>query len=258
MKYKLVVYILLFILLSSSVYAVVSHSASEVVAGTFQAGTYTFQDNLIVDDNVGIGTNNPADNLHIFDDIAEDVSIRLENDNEGASAESRLHLRAGAEDAYLSVFGNSAGRKLTLDARDVTMPITFEMQGSEKVRIADDGKVGIGMTSPTEKLHVNGSINVTTGNDVCIEGGNCLSSVGGGSSLWTNSSGNATYTAGRVGIGTTTPQSKLSLPEDSGISWVRADNSIEQSITSSSDNLIYKTGRGSGAHIWEHSDEINL
>jgi len=40
-------------------------------------------------------------------------------------------------------------------------------------------------TSPLQKLHVNGSIlangtiNATT--DVCIEGGNCLSSVGIGS-----------------------------------------------------------------------------
>jgi len=40
--------------------------------------------------------------------------------------------------------------------------------------------VGIGMI-PNSKLSVNGSINVTAGNDVCIIGGNCLSSVGAGS-----------------------------------------------------------------------------
>jgi len=36
-------------------------------------------------------------------------------------------------------------------------------------------KLGIGIISPGEKLHVDGNINVTGGNDVCIEGGNCLS-----------------------------------------------------------------------------------
>jgi len=42
-----------------------------------------------------------------------------------------------------------------------------------------NGKVGIGTDVPTEKLTVDGSINVTAGNDVCIDGGNCLSTAGG-------------------------------------------------------------------------------
>ena len=49
------------------------------------------------------------------------------------------------------------------------------------------GNVGIGLANPGELLHVNGSINVTSGNDVCITGGNCLSDV---------SEGNDTHVAG--------------------------------------------------------------
>jgi hypothetical protein len=37
--------------------------------------------------------------------------------------------------------------------------------------------IGIGMTTQTAKLHVNGSINTTTGNDICIDGGNCLTAI---------------------------------------------------------------------------------
>ena len=81
---------------------------------------------------------------------------------------------------------------------------------------SSSGNVGIGTTSPGEKLHVNGSVNVTSGNDVCIEGGNCLSSVSGGSAIWTNSSGNATFTSGNVGIGTSSPEKLLHINTSGG------------------------------------------
>ena len=83
------------------------------------------------------------------------------------------------------------------------------------------GNVGMGLTNPNNRLDVNGTgrfrgnLNVTSGNDVCIEGGNCLSTVGGGGSLWTNSSGDATYTSGNVGIGTTTPSTALQIDNGS-------------------------------------------
>jgi len=86
----------------------------------------------------------------------------------------------------------------------------FQVNGTSKLVITNIGRLGIGTTAPGEKLHVNGSINVTTGEDICITGGNCLSSVTG-SSLWTNTSGNATYVNGNVGIGTTTPNYTLSV-----------------------------------------------
>jgi len=44
--------------------------------------------------------------------------------------------------------------------------------------IINGGNVGIGTTtSPGAKLEVDGNVNVTSGNDVCITSGNCLSSV---------------------------------------------------------------------------------
>lgn len=51
--------------------------------------------------------------------------------------------------------------------------------GVSKLFIDNSGNVGIGTTNPNSKLEVNGSINVSSGSDVCIEGGNCLSSAGG-------------------------------------------------------------------------------
>jgi len=40
-----------------------------------------------------------------------------------------------------------------------------------------DGNVGINKANPTEKLEVGGNIKVGADNDICIEGGNCLSNV---------------------------------------------------------------------------------
>ena len=45
---------------------------------------------------------------------------------------------------------------------------------------ASTNRVGIGTLSPTSALYVDGNITVNSTYDICIEGGNCLSSVGGG------------------------------------------------------------------------------
>jgi hypothetical protein len=57
-----------------------------------------------------------------------------------------------------------------------------------------DGNVGIGTTSPSSKLEVNGSINVTSGALYFPDGTNMTTAASGsGSGLWTNESGTATY-----------------------------------------------------------------
>ena len=46
--------------------------------------------------------------------------------------------------------------------RPATDTIGFTTAGTEKMRIASDGDVGIGTTAPTAKLHVNGNIIAST------------------------------------------------------------------------------------------------
>jgi hypothetical protein len=72
------------------------------------------------------------------------------------------------------------------------------------------GKVGIGTTNPGSKLEVNGYITATVGNDICISGGNCLSSVGSGGTITSISEGtgidlnpNTITTTGSVSLDTT-------------------------------------------------------
>ena len=73
--------------------------------------------------------------------------------------------------------------KMIMEDNSPASRLGFVFGGSEKFSVKSSGKVGIGTTSPLEKLDVNGNIRISSGHDICIAGGNCLSTAGGGSSL---------------------------------------------------------------------------
>lgn len=61
------------------------------------------------------------------------------------------------------------------------LPLSFGTNNTDRLTIRNStGDVGIGTSFPTEKLSVDGNINVTAGNDICIAGGACLSTAGAG------------------------------------------------------------------------------
>ena len=107
--------------------------------------------------NVGIGTSSPTGKLHI-ESAATAAGWQLRTDSVGLSNESGFY-RDGS-DNYELVLRNGAGglSYLKNDGGASTANLSFNVQGSERLRIASSGNVGIGTSNPNAKLTVMGTI----------------------------------------------------------------------------------------------------
>jgi len=187
------------------------------------------------DGYVGVGKLDPVRNMNIFEDKNGNVGIGIDNPNGGNMASEAIEFLDGQSiRGYLKYNGTGSGYPYQLHLKNLYSggSIAIGVSGmTNAIKVASDGKIGLGLYNPSEKLEVSGAIRLGdsdapipgnpgtirwTGSDFlgCTVAGTWISltsTVGGGGGGWTDD-GTAvrlTSSSDRVGIGTSSPVFKL-------------------------------------------------
>jgi hypothetical protein len=231
---------------------------------------------LAADGNVGIGSTSPAYKLDVGGTARVGDTFLITT---GATADARLEVgsgRSGNGNSYLDLVGdafytdyglrlirydtgaNANSRlehkgtgQLQLFAAEAAS-VTISTTSTERMRIASDGNVGIGITSPTVRLHVSGSSIITNpnpsansavllvqdeGTATTVKDGTTLRVVNNGSaadySVFEASSAASNFVIlnnGNVGIGTAAPAAKLEISGSSNSALLNIKSPISGAI----------------------------
>ncbi|TSD04966.1 MAG: YapH protein [Parcubacteria group bacterium Greene0714_7] len=199
----------------------------QVETGAVGSGTKLMT--ILGNGNVGIGTTTPASKLDIL-----------------GSSGDQLRLRTAGSEYYRLGRNSSTGLMEFYGSQSGYTGYLFDGVDGERMRITSAGNVGIGTTTPASKLQVQGDVNIISGSKYYFSvngaspdtnwslhynsspGGGIVSTAGlietvfngaGYGHILKNTSGTSlfevqgsdgkAYFAGNVGIGTTTPTTKL-------------------------------------------------
>ena len=161
--------------------------------------------------NVGIGTTSPSGSLHVYK----------------SAGQANVIVDAGGNNAYF--FANNGANWGLWGFQ--AQPFTLATNSSERFRITSDGNVGIGSTSPSDKLEVIGNIGIgsnmiyngASSNSAALDFTGARANIYGyyGIHFYSSTAGVGGQTermritnTGLVGIGTTSPGAKLDITTD--------------------------------------------
>jgi hypothetical protein len=106
------------------------------------------------------GIDDNATSTAITIDSSEKVGIGTSSLTQALNVKGVISIRNGSDVGTLQL-GEIGGTFRFQNQLANPLPLTFWINDSERMRIDSSGNVGIGTTSPSEKLDVNGNINIT-------------------------------------------------------------------------------------------------
>ena len=173
--------------------------------------------------SIGIGNSNPEFKLDVSGKGYFNDNVKIKSNGDTPTENSDLLIGTNSSSNTFPSSSNRLsyrtpghGRYFTWKTNDPDgtfsdLQLLINFSPSSIMTWRNNYRVGINNNTPAYTLDVIGDINFT-GN--MYKNGSVYGSGGGSSSLWSNSGSDIYYNTGKVGVGTTTPTSGLSVVTD--------------------------------------------
>jgi hypothetical protein len=221
---------------------------------TYSSGLYGYKWQIVGNDkmalttsgNLGIGTTSPDYLLEV--EGSDDIYTQIKST--GSNSDAGLKIKNDAQEWRIYNWG----------ATSDVLNFRAETAGNSVLTMQTDGNVGIGTTSPSKKLDVNG--NIGSNGDIFIPSGNALQLAdvtdhtkierSTGLQFYTNSAPRLNILdSGNVGIGTTSPVAALTVKSNSTSSANSGFTLMDNSNTNAVVQIGEKSTDGGRLHMYD-------
>ena len=119
--------------------------------------------------NLGIGATNPANKLHVEDNVNGDLYVEVDNTSTGSLSVAGLYLNGQGNNFFIKNWGDGTAKPNVTEFKSTAggSEFRFVPASTERMVIKSGGNVGIGTTSPVSNLEVSNN-NQASGATVSI------------------------------------------------------------------------------------------